>query len=224
MFYKYRFFRHAQRVRLQADEKADARTALLSYMQTHPVRERAAIRHQRKMGFFSSILKPVPLTLITCLGLGAGTAFAAEPSLPHDLLYPIKTHITEPIRGALALTPKARSAWTTHLVERRLGEAKKLAEQQRLDELTREALTQEVERQTEHAKKIIEVMRNAHETGADEANHWLDVATSSHEKIFQHLRQKREKAQRESERTTSTPPQKDPRLRDRQERLHQEKD
>jgi hypothetical protein len=64
--------------------------------------------------------------------LGASAVYASEQSLPGDLLYPIKTKITEPIETALAITPQAKAEVETKFAERRLKEAEALDKMGRL--------------------------------------------------------------------------------------------
>lgn len=72
---------------------------------------------------------------LVLIASGAGsTLYAAESALPGDPLYAIKTEITEPLSGALALTHEAEDAWHERLATRRLSEAEALAKEGRLDE------------------------------------------------------------------------------------------
>ena len=65
-------------------------------------------------------------SLLIFIMIGGTLAYAAEGSVPGDLLYPIKMNITEPIRDILAITPLARAKWEAEKAIRRLDEAKKL--------------------------------------------------------------------------------------------------
>ena len=64
---------------------------------------------------------------------GGGTTFAAEGSLPGDLLYPLKVNITERVETALALSPKAKVVVNTKLAQRRIAEVQVLAARGVLD-------------------------------------------------------------------------------------------
>jgi len=54
---------------------------------------------------------------------GGGLAFASERSLPGDILYPIKTNITEEVVASFQSTPEAKIAWEEKRVERRSVES-----------------------------------------------------------------------------------------------------
>ena len=69
----------------------------------------------------------VPIALIFLCVLGGGTAYAAERALPGDLLYPVKIHLNESAREALALSALAEAELQASLAERRAEEAEELA-------------------------------------------------------------------------------------------------
>ena len=70
------------------------------------------------------------LFLFVCTG--GIFAYADEGSVPGDLLYPIKTHITEPFHAALAVTDEAKAQWEATKAMRRLDEAKRLDQNHKL--------------------------------------------------------------------------------------------
>lgn len=59
--------------------------------------------------------------------MGSSVSFAAEGTLPGDILYPVKIYVNESVLGAVAVTQKAKAEWGIALVERRLEEIEKLA-------------------------------------------------------------------------------------------------
>ena len=74
----------------------------------------------------------VPLLAVIIL-LGAGTASAAQGSIPGDILYTVKISVNEKIESALARGPSAKAAVYTRFAERRLEEAQQLAARGALD-------------------------------------------------------------------------------------------
>ena len=116
------------------DEPAKTRTRALlqEYMEMRPIRH--AQKETAQASPFNILVVisrhgyAVPITaLVLVFGLTGGTAFAAEGTLPGDTLYPIKVHVTEEIRSALATTPKAQADWQIERAGRRLEEASTLA-------------------------------------------------------------------------------------------------
>ena len=117
----------AKHTRLSPEEKSTMRGALLRYMEANPATGVAPIRSP----FFSirslRSKKVLPLFIACGLVVGGTLSFAAENTLPGNVLYPVKIHLNEAIRGAFALTPKQKAAWEVLQVERRLEETEKLA-------------------------------------------------------------------------------------------------
>lgn len=127
----------AREVRLSAEEKSLMREALVRHMEFRPVRNIDSSRLQLVKGFglipspFSiSHLrnkKFMPILAILGLLMSGSVSFAAENTVPGDVLYPVKVHVNETVRGAVAVTPQAKAQWDVRLVERRLEEVEKLA-------------------------------------------------------------------------------------------------
>lgn len=144
--------RHA---RLSAAEKADMKNALLRYVKANPVQIETVqtlgvpspfsisnfrniksyfvfARTSRESRLSRTLLasrnkKSVSILVIAGILLGSSVSFAAENTVPGDMLYPIKLHVNETVRGVMAVTPKAKAALAVSLVERRLEEVEKLA-------------------------------------------------------------------------------------------------
>lgn len=99
----------------------------------------------------------IALCLIVVLTSGT-LAFASERSLPGEKLYSIKVKVLEPLRGALAVTPNEELEWEGEKVVRRLVEAEKLADEDKLEEGEIEKLEQEIEKSSSaFAKKAGEI-------------------------------------------------------------------
>lgn len=78
----------------------------------------------------------VSLSLVLVVLVGTGTAFAAEGSLPGDILYPVKININERVETALALSTRAKVEVNTKLAQRRIAEVETLALRGTLDATT----------------------------------------------------------------------------------------
>lgn len=120
----------AKNTRLSVAEKAVIKSQLLHYVKSHPVGS----------GAFSSHVIPSPFSIqnfrnkktlsafvVGGLLIGGTVSFAAENTIPGDVLYPIKIHVNESIFGAVAVTPQAKADWGVRKAERRLEEVEKLA-------------------------------------------------------------------------------------------------
>ncbi|MDO8558291.1 MAG: DUF5667 domain-containing protein [bacterium] len=128
-----KFTEDARSVSLVSKEKSQSREHVFAFMKAHPVRVVPEERHHswsdQILLLFSShtLLKPMSLILILTLLLGGGTSFAAERALPGSLLYPIKVHVNEEVRGLVAFSAEGEAGWEVRRVERRLEEAEELA-------------------------------------------------------------------------------------------------
>lgn len=92
--------------------------------------------------------------------IGGGAVYASENSLPGDMLYPIKTKITEPIVKTLSITPEAKAKTETRLTEKRLKEAEALEKKGRLTpekkELIKEKIDNHFVKYSEAKNKVLE--------------------------------------------------------------------
>lgn len=73
-----------------------------------------------------------------------GMAAAAQGTMPGDLLYPVKIHVTETIQSAVAVSPQAQANVAAQQLQQRLDEAEQLADEQRFKESQRAQLEQGV--------------------------------------------------------------------------------
>jgi hypothetical protein len=78
--------------------------------------------------FNYSQLRLMKATLLIALMVGlGGTSFAAQNSIPGDLLYPIKTNVNENVRAALAIGADSEARLQADILKERLEEAQTLA-------------------------------------------------------------------------------------------------
>ena len=112
------FFKKAQSMLLTREEKEGVKNAVLSFVQSHPVRTQEPFRHQQRRSTFAHmfanpviLLKPMPIILIllVTLSAGAGVSAAAEKALPGDLLYSVKVSVNEELRSRLTISAEERA-------------------------------------------------------------------------------------------------------------------
>lgn len=85
--------------------------------------------------------------------IGGGTSFAAQGSLPGDMLYPVKVHVIENVRSTLALGADAEARLQADLLEERVEEAMELKTQGRLEGELETKVNARVAAQTEAAER-----------------------------------------------------------------------
>lgn len=154
---------------LTASERASMKRDFMAFMEANPVPEKRA-------GFISPYfphLIRVPAMIAAFLLVVGGTSYAAEKSLPTDLLYPFKTEVLEAVFiEAPARTPLAKAQASQKLVERRLEEAEVLVEQ---DEMDAEASSVIVAALSEHTNAVHAYVTEASLAG--DLSEALDVGT-----------------------------------------------
>jgi hypothetical protein len=173
--FSQQFKKKSDTIRLRASERGDLRDRLTSYMEYHPLpADRKASKSVSTEGFVSESSKRISISMTYVRGFaGAFAAFmivavpvVAERSVPGDMLYAVKTNITEEVRASLILSPYAKVEWETERLERRVAEARLLATEGKLTPEAEAEVAQAVKEHTDAAQEGIASMR---ETDEDEA-------------------------------------------------------
>ncbi|MFH0873853.1 MAG: hypothetical protein V1846_03390 [Candidatus Komeilibacteria bacterium] len=179
---------------LTAQEKQFGKEQLLSYIQQHPLTGQAIIGSPRittwswprlRWAYFSSGI------LILLVAVSASVSYAAENSLPGDILYPIKISVNEEIRSGLAITPEAKTRWTAEQITRRLDEAVTLASQQKLSPEIENNLSNQV---TTNTAKLNQQLKDLEKSGklltADDVSSRAQADLDSRKQLFHDLQKK----------------------------------
>lgn len=181
-----------RRESLTKAEKAEMRSFLASFMNTHPVRLPHAARlnmsKSSRAQFFEIIYKPMlassMVALVLMLG-GGSISYAAERALPGDMLYPVKIHINENLRAAVLLTAEARSGLMIDRAGRRLEEIEKLTLSGKLDSSASAKVTENFSAEVAKASKAIENFgAQGKVDAAAQASSSLEAVLQAHKKIL----------------------------------------
>lgn len=215
------FKKAAEHIHLSEQEKQHGKEALLRHMQVYTVRNGDLNRQsiQSPHSVFTSILSlirnPMIASLLIALTLIAsgGISYAAENSLPGDTLYPVKLHINEEVRSALAVNDKDQAEWDAQRAERRLSEAATLAAKGQLKADAQTQIASNFENFAGRVSERVQKLEDAGETEkAAEVSSRFEAALKAHEKILTSLslraddlrRLKDEIEDRKDDHTTST--------------------
>lgn len=172
----------ADSLALSVSEKNNGREKLRTYLASHPL---PAVAKKQSRAFLYGYRSVVALLLIVLMGSGA--ASAAEGSLPGNVLYPIKTRITEPVRAALSLSPQARSQFEIERANRRLSEYAHLATESESIEANEE-LVHSLQKHVQDAKDAIEdLSKNGEESDALTAATDLHAMLSAHAHVIDQI-------------------------------------
>ena len=128
-----KFFGKAQGLSLNQKDKDVLLSEMKSFMQDNPAEENSAfvIEPPIKKGIFSEIFRvrifPIIASFVLVFSIGT-PMYAAESSLPGEILYAIKVGINEQLRSFLSFSPTSKALWEIRKAERRLEEASMLIE------------------------------------------------------------------------------------------------
>lgn len=190
------FKKAAEHIHLSAAEKQQGREALLRHMQLHAVRNSHENRQSIQSSYtvFTSILSlirnPMIASFLIALALitSGGISYAAESSLPGDTLYPVKIHVNEEVRSALAVNDKDQAEWDAARAERRLAEAATLAAKGQLKADTQTQIATNFENFADRVSERVQKLEAAGETEkAAEVSSRFEAALKAHEKILTSL-------------------------------------
>lgn len=162
----------AKSIRLSAAERRDLRDRLVSYMEYHPLPKTSSATRQPEETILSEAYTTVRMrsvgyvTGVLAMLVLIGVPVVAERAMPGDTLYPVKVQFNEELRSTLAFSPYAKVEWETERLERRLSEARLLADEGRLTNEIEAEVAQAVQTHSEAAKQEIAEIR---ETDSDEA-------------------------------------------------------
>lgn len=99
--------------------------------------------------------KPMPIALVLAMFLSGGAAFAAEGSLPGDLLYPVKVEVNERVGEVLAFSTEAKAEFETKLAEKRINEIERLAKKGQISAEVSEELKAKFAARAEKARTLL---------------------------------------------------------------------
>jgi hypothetical protein len=120
---------------LQPHEKVQVKERLVHFMDNHPAEERVPLNVRigdMLMSFTRGLIPQTAAAFAVVLITGSSIAWAAEDTLPGDVLYPVKTGILEPMRAAMVNDPAAKAEKVADCARKRLLEAEKLLTNNRL--------------------------------------------------------------------------------------------
>jgi len=169
------FKKQSEGIHLKASERTALRERIVSYMEYHPLpQELVSARQEKTLGIISEPFVAIKLNaayLRSFAGVFAvltivAVPFVAERSMPGDMLYPVKVEFNEELRSSLSLSPYAKVAWETERLERRISEARLLANEGKLSAEAEQKVAEAIKTHTDAAQRGIAALR---EDDSDEA-------------------------------------------------------
>ena len=173
--------KQSQSLKLTKSEQADLRDRVVSYMEYHPLP--AAVRAKAPQAApAKKTARPILTDAFTHIAIpyhqlfkwGSVAAvfvlvvipFMAERTVPGDALYAVKVQFNEEVRSTLTWGSYEKVEWETTRLNRRIAEARLLADEGLLTEEVEATVAAAVKEHSDNAKREIEVLRAS---DADEA-------------------------------------------------------
>lgn len=149
-----KFTKQLRTITLSDAERVALRASLLAKMRESVVQR--PVPSPWSQIFFSKHVQAAFLSVIIVIGYGSSVSLAAEGALPGDILYPVKTRVTEPVARLIkATSPAAEAKFETRLLEKRLEEAESLETGKKLDLELKQEVRKVIREQSIKAKKKI---------------------------------------------------------------------
>jgi hypothetical protein len=126
--------------------------------------------------------------LLAMFVLSGGVSYAAEGSLPGDMLYLVKIHINEGVQGTLAIGAKADAEFARKQLERRAEEAAQLSAEHRLSAKVRAELAADTKVHAEAYKKAeATLIHEGKDAAAAEVKTQMQTTIDAHEEGLSNL-------------------------------------
>lgn len=166
------FHTKAQSVKLQAVEREELRNRVISYMEYHPID--ASVKPLSSKSITSNQFSYIRFPFVAVTKWSAVAAVfvlvavpvLAEQSVPGDKLFAVKVRFNEEVISTLKLSPYEKVEWETERLNRRIAEARLLANEGKLTEEVEAEIVAAVQEHTESVEAGIEEIR---EDDADQA-------------------------------------------------------
>lgn len=182
------FQKKAASVKLSVSERKELRERVCSYMEYHPLpasMQATATTRQIAAPAVDSfkVVRIAWKELLQASAIFAGFAlilipFFAEQAVPGDTLYAVKVGFNEEIRSSLTWDPYEKIEWETTRLNRRLAEARLLADEGKLTEAVEAEVAAAVKEHSDNAKQEIAAIGATDAEGAAIASIEFDTAVT----------------------------------------------
>jgi len=150
-----------QNIHLSPDVKSAMKTRLMHHATTH-----MSPLQSPYMTHFHFSYKVFASAFVLLFSISIGTSYASQASLPGDLLYPIKTNITERLIKFTKVTPEEKQAFDLSLADKRIEEVQELIKTNTLTEAKLDENLALFEKHLDEKKKDTLAINNVPTTNA----------------------------------------------------------
>ena len=177
-------------ITLSSAEKSALRERVVSYMEHKPLRvkRQETLPSSFSIFSFSYVRYVAPVALFAVIFVSGGISYAAEGSVPGDVLYPIKVRVNEEVATALIFNnDEKKLTWNIRRAERRLEEASALASEGALSERVRSDLAAQFEVHVEEVAADVKAIEESNPALALEINSQFEASLMAHEEMLQQV-------------------------------------
>lgn len=167
--------KYTKKIHLKVSERNELRERIFAYMEYHPLPKQVSSARELKGAIISESFTVFNITLNRrTLGMASGflllfliiIPIVAERSVPGDVLYLVKTGINESVQGQLVSSPYEKIEFETRLMERRIAEARLLANEGRLTDEMQVKLAETVKEHSDSVQNGIQKLKAEDADGA----------------------------------------------------------
>jgi len=155
--------RSAKKVGMTVAEKDRHRSRLMQFMEKAGTLPAPADIRAVKPNLWTSLLRklnPAYIAAPVLVILGAGVVYAAEGSLPGDLLYGLKTNVIERVQTSLAFSAEDKANLNAQFAVKRLVEAEAVSKKHNLDPSKKLELSKDFAQKKDDLLKEIQTLKN----------------------------------------------------------------
>jgi hypothetical protein len=146
------FIQPLKQVTLEPQKALQMREVLSAYADLHSTPARTGL-YLSPFTISPRVWGVVMAAFVLLIG-STGVTFAAQTALPGEPLYVVKVKVSEPIQGALAVTPVQKATWSNELADRRLSEASELAASNLLNASTTVYIQTQVQTEVDNSSAV----------------------------------------------------------------------
>lgn len=183
----------AKKITMTPAEKDQHRSRLMQFMEKSGTLPAPADIHTVKPNLWTSLVRkinPAYLAAPLLVILSAGAVYAAEGSLPGDLLYGLKTNVIEKVQTSLAFSSQDKASLNAQLALKRLDEAEAVRKKNNLDSPKKLELSKDFAQKKDELMKDIQILKNENKSReADKIYNDFSSRLRDHRQILDDIQQ-----------------------------------
>lgn len=184
----------AKKISMTSAEKEQRRSRLMNFMEKAAAMPAAPAEvSMEKPNLWASLVRKInpayvaaPLLVI----LSAGAVYAAEGSLPGELLYGLKTNVIEKVQTSLAFSSQDKASLNAQLALKRLDEAEAVRKKNNLDPPKKLELSKDFAQKKDELMKDIQILKSENKSSeADKIYSDFSSRLHDHQQILDDIQQ-----------------------------------